>query len=121
MWACPTGSPARRYRSRAWPQLGVGVVEAAQPDVGAGEVAVGAGLGGRVGQPPGGGHRGAPGGGLVVPVPPPVEEVSRVQASCQVWVSNPVAAAWSTAASSTGMFGGEPGQGLLRGRRGVPG
>jgi hypothetical protein len=44
------------------PQLGVRVVEAAEPDVGVGEVAVGAGLDGWVGQPPGGGHRGLLGG-----------------------------------------------------------
>src|SRR5262249_11420168 len=55
-------------------ELGVGVVEATQPGVGAGEVAVGVSLCGRVGQPPGGGHRGAPGSGPVVPMPPSVEE-----------------------------------------------
>src|SRR5262249_53843860 len=55
-------------------ELGVGVVEAAQHGVGVGEDAVGAGLRGRVGQPLGGGHRGAADGGPVVPVPPPVEE-----------------------------------------------
>jgi hypothetical protein len=55
-------------------ELGVGVVEAAQQGVGVGEGAVGAGLRGRVGQAVGGGHRGTTGGGLVVPVSPPVEE-----------------------------------------------
>src|SRR5262249_56072550 len=55
-------------------ELGVGVVEAAQLGVGVGEVAVGADLRGRVGEPVGGGHRGAAGSGLGVPVPPPVEE-----------------------------------------------
>jgi hypothetical protein len=38
------------------PQLGVRVVEAAQPGVGVGQAAVGAGLRDRVGQPPGGGR-----------------------------------------------------------------
>src|SRR5262249_11421087 len=55
-------------------ELGVGVVEAAQPDIGESEVAVGVSLCRLVGQPPGGGHCGALDGGVVVPVPPPVEE-----------------------------------------------
>src|SRR5215470_15760424 len=44
-------------------QVGLGVLEAAQLGVGAGEVAVGAGLHGRVGQAVGGGHRGTASGG----------------------------------------------------------
>src|SRR5262249_42867169 len=79
-------------------EVGVGVVEAAQPSVGVGEIAVGAGRRGRGGRAVGGGLRGGGGGGGALGW----RKISRVQVSCQVWVSKPVAAAWSMAASSTG-------------------
>ena len=104
MWAWPTWSPALAVQVEGVPEVGVGVVVAAQPGVGPSR--------GRGGRGPGRGGSASRwaaaraallGGGQVVPVPAPVEEVRRgLQASCQVWVSNPVAAAWSTAASSTG-------------------
>src|SRR5262249_61677430 len=52
-------------------QLGVGVIQAAQPDVGKGEGAVGAGLRCRVGQAVSGGRRSTAGGNPLLPLPPP--------------------------------------------------
>src|SRR6185295_16295261 len=57
------------------PEVCVGVGEAVEPDVGAGEPPVGECLSGPVSRPPRGVQCGALGAYPVVPVPPPVEEV----------------------------------------------
>ncbi|HEU4422864.1 MAG TPA: hypothetical protein VFR67_10075 [Pilimelia sp.] len=78
----PCRSPIVRNRSsacRAWSkgvsQLGMGIVEATQPTVGAGEDAVRSGLDERIAETVGGSDCGASGGGPVLPVPPSVEKV----------------------------------------------
>ena len=95
------------------PQLGVGVVEAAQPGVGAGEDAVGAGLRGRVAQPLGGGHRGPLGGGPVVPVPAPVEEGVEGPGQLPGVGVEPGGGGVLDGGEQHAVLGGEPGQRLL--------
>src|SRR5262249_46203001 len=94
-------------------ELGVGVVEAAQPGVGEGEVAVGAGLRGRVGQPVGGGHRGAADSGLVVPVPPPVGEGPQGPGQLPGMGVEPGRGGLVDGGQQHGVLNGEPVQGLL--------
>jgi hypothetical protein len=94
------------------PQLRVGLIDAAQPAVGPGEDSAGRGLRQRVADPVGRGHAERPVAAQSSQWPRRSRKSSRVQASCQVWVTNPVLAAWCTAASSPACFGGEPFKGL---------
>ena len=82
---------------------------------------MGAGLRGRVGQPAGGGQRGVLGGGPVVPVPAPVEEVGEGPGQLPGVGVEPGAGGVVDGGQQHRVLGGEPGQRLLRGRRAAPG
>ena len=94
-------------------EVGLGLVMLTQLEVGIGEEAVGVGLRGRVGQPPGGSHRDAPGGHLVVPVAPPVEVVVEGPGQLPGVGVEPGGGGLVDGGQQHGMFRGEPGQGPL--------
>ena len=93
--------------------MGVGIVVVAQLNIGAGEIAVGAGLRGRIGQPSGGGHGGVLGGGEIVPVPSPVEEAEEGPGQLPGVGVVPGGGGVVDGGEQDGVFGGEPFQGLL--------
>jgi hypothetical protein len=94
-------------------QLGVSVVEAAQPGVGGGEETVGASLCGRVGQPGGSSQGGSPNGGPFVPLAPAVEDVGEDPGQLPGMDVEPGGRGVVDSGRQHRTLSGEPGQGLL--------
>jgi hypothetical protein len=93
-------------------QFGVGVLEAAQPDIGVAEIAVDAASYGQVGQTRGGGHGRLLGSNPIVPVPRPVKKIIRGPGQLPSMGVEPVRPGVLDQSQQNGVFGGEPFEGL---------